>query len=45
MKLLRAKREYTKPAMQVYELRTIMPRILAGSTGVQDYNTNGYYEE
>jgi len=47
MKPLRAKLEYTKPSMKVYEMKH-QCHILAGSNdqaGLQDYNVIGYEEE
>jgi len=37
MALLTKKREYVKPAMQVYEMLH-QPQLLAGSAGLNDYS-------
>ena len=38
------RKDYEKPAMQVYELKQ-QPRLLAGSAGLNDYDWNNVPEE
>ncbi len=38
------KKEYLKPTIDIVKLKQ-QQHLLAGSTGVQDYTVNPYYEE